>query len=126
MVRQLQQNQLIIWGMVKPVNWPESYNLDLQFYYNSNPIFQFRLEIRKNTIVSWNNQKCRLPVTHIALVGGSLAFKIAGPLNGDKAGAQHSEDINRRISEQLKDAGDDLPDQIKIVFAVLAGRRSDN
>ena len=105
---EIPQNQLLIWGMVKPVNWPVSYNLVLQFYYDAGQVHQIRLEIRNNTILTWDNQKCHLPLESLALFSGSLAFKVAARINGDKM-ALNGAEINERITDRLKSAAYEIP-----------------
>jgi len=105
---EIPQNQLLIWGMVKPVNWPVSYNLVLQFYYDASQVHQIRLEVRNNMILTWDNQKCHLPLESLAMLSGSMAFKVAAKINGDKLALSGAE-INERITDKLKAASYEIP-----------------
>jgi len=109
---EIPQNQLLIWGMVKPVNWPVSYNLVLQFYYDASQVHQVRLEVRNNTILSWDNHKCHLPTASLALLSGSLAFKVAAKINGDRL-ALNGAEINERIADMLKSEAYQIPSDSK-------------
>jgi len=69
-------NQLVIWGMVKPLQWPEKYDLSLLFYQNSQPVYRASLNIRQGMITSWNQQKCNLPLQSLGLISGILGIRI--------------------------------------------------
>jgi len=69
------QNGLNIWGMVNPFNWPESYDLILIYYNDSQPVYRAGLSVRQGMITSWNKQKCQLPVASLGVLSGILALK---------------------------------------------------
>jgi len=75
-------DQLVIWGMVKPIKWPEKYDLTLILYMESQPIYRASLSVRQGMITSWNQQNCQLPLQSLGLISGILALKIDGQKNG--------------------------------------------
>ncbi len=69
-------NRLVVWGMVKPLQWPKKYDLTLLFYQDSQPVYRASLNVRQGMITSWNQQKCKLPLQSLGLICGILGVKI--------------------------------------------------
>jgi len=77
--------RLVIWGMVKPLKWPEKYDLTLILYMDSQPVYRASLNVRQGMIISWNQQNCQLPLQSLGQICGILALKIDGQKNVPKS-----------------------------------------
>ncbi len=68
---------IVIWGLVKPISWPRSYDLQLFLFRHSNPVSQSKLKIRNNRIVNWNGKNANLPEEAVKILPGVIAYKLA-------------------------------------------------
>ena len=68
---------IIVWGLVKPISWPRSYDLQLFLFRHSVPVNLSKLKIRNNRIVNWNGKSANLPEEAIRVLPGVLIYKLA-------------------------------------------------
>ena len=115
-------DRLVIWGMVKPVNWPEKYDLTLLLYMDSQPVYRASLSVRQDMITSWNQQKCQLPLQSLGLISGILALKIDG--QKDRA---NSELTPAQVESYIKSVNYTLPaDVYDFLMNWKPGKGTDN
>lgn len=81
-----QQERLVVWGMVTPLEWPDKFDLTLIFYMGSQPVYRAIINVRKGMITSWNQQNCKLPLQSLGLISAILALKIDGQSNVENSG----------------------------------------
>ena len=80
-------HELNVWGLVKPVNWPGNYDLDLLQFLDSNLLLRSIIKIRNNKIVSWDGKNCNLPIDALSINPGIFMSVISHQngksVNGD-------------------------------------------
>ncbi len=101
------QSGLNIWGLVNPFNWPDSYDLTLIYYNDSQPVYRAGIKVRQGMITSWNSQKCQLPLPSLGVISSILALK-----NADQNDRTKSQFDPERIESYIESNNYTLPADI--------------
>jgi len=75
--------ELSVWGLIKPLNWPGNYDLDLILFVDSQLLTRSIIKVRNKRILQWDGKKCNLSLNALGVIPGIYAYSLANQTFGD-------------------------------------------
>jgi tetratricopeptide (TPR) repeat protein len=75
--------ELSVWGLVKPINWPGNYDLDMILFADSQLLSRSIIKVRNKRILLWDGKRCDLPLKALGLIPGVYSYALANQTSGE-------------------------------------------